>query len=92
MATALLITIAIVVCWAVQSKVRGRWFRLFASIVATMIAWVAASFVFAWATQRPLVPAGQWSSLEAILIAALIAQCVAGVLAVKRRLMGEPAE
>jgi len=57
-----------------------------------MIGWVAASLVFVWATGQPLFAAGQWSGIEAFLIAALIAQGVRGGLAVKRRLMGDPVE
>ena len=42
-----------------------------------MIVWIITSLVFALATMRPLVNAGEWSSVEAVLAAALIAQVVA---------------
>jgi hypothetical protein len=73
---------------AAQSLIRRYWFGLFVSIVATLIAWVVASIVFVWATTQPLVAPGQWSSIEAFLVAALIAQCVSRVLVFKRRLTG----
>jgi hypothetical protein len=86
--TALLIVIGVAVCLAVQLLVHRYWFGLFLSVVTTMIAWVAASLVFALATAQPLVAPGQWSNLEAVLGAAFIAQCIARILALKRRLMG----
>ena len=66
--------------------VRRYWFGLFLSIVATLIAWVVASLVFALATAHSLLDPGQWSSVEAFLGAALIAQCVSLALVFKRRL------
>jgi len=42
-----------------------------------MIVWIITSLVFALATTHPLVDAGEWSNVEAVLGAALIAQVVA---------------
>ena len=88
MATALLLAIGVAVCLTVQLWVHRYWFGLFLSIVATMIAWVVASLLFALATTHPLVAPGQWSNLEAVLGAAFIAQCIARVLVLKRRIAG----
>jgi hypothetical protein len=88
MAIVLLVGIGAAVCLAVQLLVHRYWFGLFLSVVATMLAWIVASWVFALATTRMLIEPGPWSALEVILGAALIAQCVAGALAFKRRMMG----
>ena len=84
----LLACIGAVVCLAVQLLVHRYWFGLFLSVVVTMLAWIVASWVFALATTRLLIEPGPWSAVEAMLGAALIAQCVARALAFKRRLMG----
>jgi len=42
-----------------------------------MIVWIVTSLVFALATAHPLVNVGEWSNVEAVLAAALIAQVVA---------------
>ena len=88
MAIVLLAAIGVAVCAAVQLLVHRYWFGLFLSVVATMLAWVVASLVFALATNRLLIQPGRWGALEAILGAALLAQCVARALAFMRRLMG----
>jgi hypothetical protein len=76
MATALLIVTAVVVCVPVQLLVPGRWFSLFLSIVAIMIAWVLVSLMFAFVTTHPHFGTGEWAHFEAVLGAALIAQIV----------------
>jgi hypothetical protein len=88
LAAALLLAIGVIVCLAVQLLVRRHWLGLFLSIVATMLAWIIASFVFAFATAHPLVGSGQWSNLEAVLGAAVIAQSISIILALKRRIVG----
>jgi hypothetical protein len=80
MAMALLIATGVAVCVTIQLLVPRYWFALFLSIVATMIAWVLCSILFAFATTRPLVGTGEWSNLEAVLAAALIAQIVSTFL------------
>ena len=77
MATAILIATGVAVCVAVQLLVRRHWLALFLSIVATMIAWVLVSLLFAFATTQPLFGTGEWTRFEAVLGAALIAQIVA---------------
>jgi hypothetical protein len=77
MALALLLATGVAVSVTIQLLVRRYWFSLFLSIVATLIAWILASLLFAFATTRPLVGVGEWSSVEAVLAAALIAQIVA---------------
>jgi hypothetical protein len=77
---ALLISTGVPVCAAVQLLVPRYWFGLFLSIVATLIAWVLVSLAYAFATTRTLVGTGDWSGVEAVLAAALIAQIVALVL------------
>ncbi len=76
MALALLIATGVAVCVTIQLLVPRYWFALFLSIVATMIAWILGSLLFAFVTSRPLVGTGEWSNLEAVLGAALIAQIV----------------
>ncbi len=76
MALALLIATGVAVCVTIQLLVPRYWFALFLSIVATMIAWILGSLLFAFVTSRPLVGTGEWSNLEAVLAAALIAQIV----------------
>jgi hypothetical protein len=88
MAIVLLVGIGAAVCLVVQLLVHRYWFGVFLSVVATMLAWIIASWVFALATTRMLIEPGPWSALETILGAALIAQCVARALAFKRRMMG----
>jgi hypothetical protein len=88
MAIVLLVGIGATVCLAVQLLVHRYWFGIFLSVVATMLAWIVGSWVFALATTRILIEPGPWSAVEAFLGAALIAQCVAGALAFKRRMMG----
>jgi hypothetical protein len=77
MALALLIATGVAVSVAIQLLIRRYWLSLFLSIVATMVAWILTSLLFALATTRPLVGAGEWSIVEAVLAAALIAQVVA---------------
>jgi hypothetical protein len=77
MALALLLVTGVAVSVAIQLLVRRYWFALFLSVVATMIAWIPVSLVFALATSHPLVGTGEWSNVEAVLAAALIAQIVA---------------
>ena len=77
MALALLIATGVAVSVTVQLLVRRYWFSLFLSIVATMIVWILTSLLFAFATAHPLVGAGEWSNVEAVLAAAFIAQIVA---------------
>ena len=77
MALALLLATGFAVSVTIQLLVRRYWFSLFLSIVATMIVWILASLLFAFATTHPLVGAGEWSNVEAVLAAALIAQLVA---------------
>jgi hypothetical protein len=77
LALALLLVTGIVVSVTIQLLVRHYWFSLFLSIVATMIVWILTSLLFALATAHPLVGAGEWSNVEAVLAAALIAQVVA---------------
>jgi hypothetical protein len=77
MALALLIATGVAVSVTIQLLVRRYWFSLFLSIVATMIVWILTSLVFAFATTHPLVGDGEWSNVEAVLAAALIAQIVA---------------
>ncbi len=76
MALALLIATGVAVCVTIQLLVPRYWFALFLSIVATMISWILGSLLFAFVTSRPLVGTGEWSNLEAVLAAALIAQIV----------------
>jgi len=59
MATALLIVTAVAVRVPVQLLVPGRWFSLFLSIVAIMIAWVLVSLMFAFVTTHPLFGTGE---------------------------------
>jgi hypothetical protein len=77
MTMAFLIAIGVGVCVTVQLLARRYWFALFLGIVATMIAWVLVAPGFAFATARPIFGTGEWSILEAVLGAALIAQIVA---------------
>lgn len=77
MATAVLIATGIAVCAAVQLLVPRYWFALFLSIVATMTAWALVSLLFAYATSEPIFGTGEWTRVEAVLGAALIAQIVA---------------
>ena len=77
MALALLIATGVAVSVTIQLLVPRYWFALFLSIVATMIVWIVTSLLFALATTHPLVGAGEWSNVEAVLAAALIAQIVA---------------
>lgn len=77
MAFALLIATGVAVSVAIQLLVRRYWLSLFLSIVATMIVWIVTSLIFALATTHPLIAAGEWSNVEAVLAAALIAQIVA---------------
>jgi hypothetical protein len=88
MAIVLLVVIGVVVCLAVQLLVSRYWLGLFLSVVASMLAWVVASLVFAMTTSHTLIAPGRWGALEAILGAALISQCVARALAFGRRIMG----
>jgi len=76
-ALALLLATGVAVSVTVQLLVRRYWLSLFLSIVATMIVWILTSLLFAFATTRPLVGVGEWSNVEAVLSAALIAQVVA---------------
>jgi hypothetical protein len=77
MALALLLVTGVAVSVTIQLLVRRYWFSLFLSIVATMIVWIIASLLFAIVTTHPLVGVGEWSNVEAVLAAALIAQIVA---------------
>jgi hypothetical protein len=77
MALALLLATGVAVSVTIQLLVRRYWFSLFLSIVATMIVWILTSLLFALVTTHPLVSAGEWSNVEAVLGAALIAQIVA---------------
>jgi hypothetical protein len=86
LATAFLIAIGAAVCLAVQLLVHRYWFGFCLSIVATMIAWIVAPLVFALVTTHPLVAPGQWSKLEAVLGALLIAQCISRLLVIMRRM------
>jgi hypothetical protein len=77
MALALLLATGVAVSVTIQLLVRRYWLSLFLSIVATMIVWVLTSLLFAFATTHPLIGLGEWSNVEAVLAAALIAQIVA---------------
>ena len=77
MALALLLAIGVAVSVTIQLLVRRYWFSLFLSVVATMIVWIFTSLLFAFVTTHSLVGAGEWSNVEAVLSAALIAQIVA---------------
>jgi hypothetical protein len=77
MALALLLVTGVAVSVTIQLLIRRYWFSLFLSIVATMIVWIITSLLFALVTANPLVGAGEWSNVEAVLAAALIAQIVA---------------
>jgi hypothetical protein len=74
---ALLLAIGVAVCVPIQLLVPRYWFALFVSVVATLLAWALASLPYAAATAHPLVGTGEWSTVEAVLAAALIAQVVA---------------
>jgi len=86
LATAFLIAIGAAVCLAVQLLVHRFWFGFFLSIVATMTAWIVAPLVFALLTAHPLAAPSQWSKLEAVLGALLIAQCISRLLVILRRM------
>ena len=77
MALALFLATGVAVFVAIQLLVRRHWFSLVLSIFATMIVWMLTSLLFALAAKQPLVGAGEWSSVEAVLAAAFIAQIVA---------------
>ena len=89
MLIAMLVAIGAAVCLAVQLSIRRYWFGLFLSLVATLVAWLVVNLLYARGTGLPLVPPGQWNGVEAVLGAALIAQCVARLLAFKRRMTGD---
>jgi len=85
MALALLIATGIAVCAAIQLVVPRYWFALFLSIVATMLAWIVISLLFAVATKEFIFGNGPLAGLEAFLGASLIAQVVAIFLKRLRR-------
>jgi len=51
-----------------------------------MTAWIVAPLVFALLTAHPLAAPSQWSKLEAVLGALLIAQCISRLLVILRRM------
>lgn len=87
MAIAILIVIGVAVCLAVQLLVRRYWLGFFLSVLAIMVAWIVTPLVFAWAATDPLVAPVQWSTLEALLGALFIAQCIARTLIIVRRML-----